>query len=54
MGETKHEWLPQVVMADDFEAKWTEYMDAYSKCKPEDFIAEMQEELERRIEAYSK
>lgn len=48
MGETKHEWLPKVVMASDFESTWNSYMDAYSSCKPEDFLAEMQEELDRR------
>lgn len=46
MGETKHEWLPKVVMADDFEATWTDYMAAYNECAPEDFLAEMQEILD--------
>ena len=46
MGETKHEWLPKVVMAADFDKTWAEYMDAYNACKPEDFIAEMQEILD--------
>jgi len=48
MGICKHEYLPQVVRATDFDAAWKEYMDAYNECKPEDFIAEMQTELERR------
>ena len=48
IGETKHEWLPKVVMASDFESTWTEYMDAYSACNPQDFLDEMQAELERR------
>lgn len=42
MGEIKHEWLPKVVMAADFETTWAEYMNAYNACKPEDFISEMQ------------
>ena len=42
MGECKHEWLPKVVMAPDFEQGWEEYMAAYNACKPEDFLAEMQ------------
>ncbi len=42
MGEIKHEYLPKVVMAKDFETGWAEYMDAYNACKPEDFISEMQ------------
>jgi len=48
MGNTKHEWLPKVVMASNFDKEWDAYMKAYEECKPEDFIAEMQEELERR------
>lgn len=48
MGEVKHEWLPKVVMAADFDTAWADYMDAYAACKPEDFLAEMQTELERR------
>jgi putative aldouronate transport system substrate-binding protein len=48
IGETKHEWLPKVVMASDFDATWTEYMDAYNSCNPQDFLDEMQAELERR------
>lgn len=42
MGEVKHEYLPKVVMASDFDAAWDEYMTAYNACKPEDFLAEMQ------------
>ena len=48
MGEVKHEWLPKVVMAEDFDATWEEYMAAYAATKPEDFLAEMQAELEKR------
>lgn len=50
MGETKHEWLPKVVSAKNFDSEWDKYMKAYSDCKPEDFLSEMQEELEDRIE----
>ncbi len=42
MGEVKHEWLPKVVMAADFDATWDEYMAKYNDCKPEDFLGEMQ------------
>lgn len=48
MTEVKHEYLPQVVMAADFDAMWDEYMKAYNEANPQDFIAEMQEELDRR------
>ncbi len=54
MGEIKHQQLPKVVMADDFEQGWNEYMEAYKGCHPEDFISEMQDELDRRIEAAKK
>ena len=54
MDECKHQYLPKVVMADDFEKGWAEYMDAYKKCKPEDFLAEMQTELERRVAEAAK
>ncbi len=48
MGEVKHEWLPQVVMSDDFEGTWEQYMEAYNDTNPQDFLDEMQEELNRR------
>ncbi|MBQ0001166.1 MAG: sugar ABC transporter substrate-binding protein [Clostridiales bacterium] len=51
MGEVKHEWLPKVVMSDDFDTTWAEYMEAYNATNPEAFLAEMQEELERRAAA---
>jgi len=54
MGEIKHEYLPKVVMAEDFDGAWDEYMEAYSKCKPEDFLAEMQTELDRRMKEAEK
>jgi len=49
MENCKHQYLPRVVMADNFEMAWNTYLEAYSSCKPEDFIAEMQIELDRRI-----
>lgn len=51
MGEVKHEWLPKVVMSSDFDATWAEYMAAYEAVNPQDFIDEMQVELERRAAA---
>ena len=49
MGDCKHEWLPKVITASDFETEWNNYMEAYNECKPEDFLAEMQTELDRRV-----
>lgn len=53
MGEVKHEWLPKVVISDDFEGTWDKYMEVYQGCKPEDFLNEIQEEVYRRIEVAS-
>lgn len=50
IGEVKHEQLPQVVMADDFDSAWAAYMDAYNACQPEDFLSELQTELDTRME----
>ena len=49
IGEIKHEYLPQVVMAKDFDAAWAEYMDAYNSCDPGAFIGELQTELDKRM-----
>ncbi len=49
MGEVKHEWLPKVVMADDFEDGWNQYMEVYNGANPQDFLSEMQAELDRRV-----
>lgn len=49
MVEVKQEWLPIVVMAEDFEAAWEAYLQAYQKCQPQDFLEQMQLELERRM-----
>lgn len=50
MEETKKQYLPQVVISDDFDAAWADYMKAYNNCKPEDFLAEVQEAVYHRIE----
>lgn len=49
MGEVKHEWLSKVVMADDFEDGWSQYMEVYNAANPQDFLSEMQAELDRRV-----
>ena len=41
-------------MSTDFEATWAEYMKAYAAAKPEDFLKEVQEELDKRIAAAAK
>lgn len=54
MGELKHEYLPKVIMASDFEKGWAEYMSAYDSANPQAFLGEMQTELDRRIENAAK
>ena len=54
MGEIKHQYLPKVVMAENFDKAWDEYMEVYKGCNPDAFISEMQTELERRIEEAKK
>ena len=49
MRELKHEYLPKVVMAPDFEAGWEEYLTAYETCNPQAFLDEVQPEVDRRI-----
>lgn len=50
VAEVKHEYLPKVVMAQDFDSAWDEYMGVYEDCSPQDFLAELQTELDRRIQ----
>lgn len=50
MEETKKQHLPQVVIADDFDAAWNDYVAAYGKVKPEDFFKEVQQAVYDRIE----
>lgn len=49
MNRVKKEYLPRVVMTDDFDAVWQQYMERYAASEPDIFFAEMQRELERRI-----
>lgn len=48
MNRVKRDYLPRVVMTDDFDAVWEQYMQNYEACQPGIFFAEMQRELERR------
>ncbi len=50
MGEVKHEYLPKIVVADDFEAAWTDYLAVYNeRADINAFLSEMQAEVDRRI-----
>lgn len=54
IGEVKHEYLPKVVMADNFDSAWKDYMKKYEECKPEDFLEDLQKEADRRIKEAEK
>lgn len=54
IGEVKHEQLPQVVMAKDFDKAWATYMDAYKACNPDAFLSELQAELDKRMKDAAK
>ena len=49
INEIKHEWLPRVIMAEDFDTAWQEYMDAYNACSPQILMEDLQQEVMRRI-----
>ncbi len=49
----KHNYLPMIVMANNFDKEWEKYMEAYKTCKPENYLNDMQAELNRRVEAAS-
>ncbi len=49
MNDIKRQWLPRVIMADDFDKIWDKYMDIYKSCKPEIFLEGAQAELWRRL-----
>ena len=50
MGELKHEWLPRVVMSDNFDSEWDNYMAAYGKLGVETFLEAANAEIQRRID----
>lgn len=50
MGDAKHKWLPEVVMSDDFDATWAEYMEEYNAADPQAFIDETQADVNDRLE----
>lgn len=48
MNAIKQDQLPKLILSDDFEQAWDEYMQMYESCEPEIFFDAMQRELERR------
>lgn len=41
----KKRWLPQVIMADDFDAAWNQYMDEYNACNPQIYFDYLQQKV---------
>lgn len=51
MDEVKHEYLPLVCMAEDFEQQWTEYTQVYNdRVDVAAYLGAMTEEVQRRID----
>ena len=49
MDEVKHRWLPQVILAQNFEETWNSYMEAYHACDPQSYFEDLQKELNQRM-----
>ena len=49
INDTKQEWLPKLVMSENFDSDWDSYMTAYSNCDPEAFLTEAYNEVVYRI-----
>lgn len=50
LDEVKHKWLPQVIMADDFDTAWENYMQEYNACDPAAYLEDLQSEVNKRVE----
>jgi len=51
MDTVKHEYLPKVVLSEDFDAAWDEYISVYNKnCDIQCYLDAINEEIQRRID----
>ena len=48
--EVQAEYLPMLVLADDFDSMWEKYMKAYEACNTDSMIAEVQEYVDMRAD----
>lgn len=48
MDSVKHRYLPRVIMSDDFDSAWEEYLDAYRLCDTNSYFNELTAEVRRR------
>lgn len=51
--QTKLKYLPNVVMSNDFESAWSEYVTEYEKCNPKVLFDELTREVKRRVDEQS-
>mgnify|MGYP000755121675 FL=1 len=51
--QTKLKYLPNVVMSNDFESAWNEYVTEYEKCNPKVLFDELTREVKRRVDEQS-
>ena len=50
IDDTKHKYLPLLVMSSDFEKTWKEYNDVYNKIDSQVYFDELTAEVHRRTE----
>lgn len=48
MEQVKREYLPQLIMTEDFDSVWETYMENYESVHPEIFFEEMQRVVDER------
>jgi len=46
----KRNWLPQVIMSDDFASTWDAYMAAYQACNPQDYFDILQRHVDQILQ----
>lgn len=46
----KRNWLPQVIMSDDFASTWDAYMAAYQECNPQDYFDILQRHVDQILQ----
>ncbi|HEY9574077.1 MAG TPA: sugar ABC transporter substrate-binding protein, partial [Lachnospiraceae bacterium] len=52
--DVKDQYLPRLIMSDDYEGSWNEYMVAYNASNPQDYLDELQTELDKRVKDAAK
>ena len=49
LDQVKHNYLPQVIMSQDFDSTWESYTEQYHACNPDILYGALQKELIRRL-----